>query len=94
LVPAGDPSVDAGLLNHDGQWRLAMDQATFAVGAPDMAELLERSQARVTLARGEHDPMNTDAHLAALGVATVTLPGLGHNAHVENPGMTFTLLDR
>jgi pimeloyl-ACP methyl ester carboxylesterase len=94
LVPAGDPSVDAGLLDHDGQWRLAMDQATFAVGAPDMAELLERSQARVTLARGEHDPMNTDAQLAALGVATVTLPGLGHNAHVENPGMTFTLLDR
>jgi pimeloyl-ACP methyl ester carboxylesterase len=69
-----------------------MDQATFAVGAPDMPQLLDRSQAKVTLARGEHDPMNTDEQLAALGVATVTLPGLGHNAHVENPELSVTLL--
>jgi pimeloyl-ACP methyl ester carboxylesterase len=93
LLAADDPSVDAGLRNRDGQWRLAMDQATFAVGAPDMAQLLERSQAKVTLARGEHDPMNTDEQLAALGVPTVTLPGLGHNAHVENPELSITLLD-
>jgi pimeloyl-ACP methyl ester carboxylesterase len=93
LLAADDPSVDAGLRNRDGQWRLAMDQATFAVGAPDMPQLLERSQAKVTLARGEHDPMNTDEQLAALGVPTVTLPGLGHNAHVENPELSITLLD-
>jgi pimeloyl-ACP methyl ester carboxylesterase len=93
LLPADDPSVDAGLLNHDGQWRLAMDQATFAVGAPAMPQLLERSQAKVTLARGEHDPMNTDEQLAALGVPTVRLPGLGHNAHVENHELSVTLLE-
>jgi pimeloyl-ACP methyl ester carboxylesterase len=54
--------------------------------------LLERSQAPVTLARGEHDPMNTDEQLARLGVPTVTLPTLGHNAHVENPELSITLL--
>jgi hypothetical protein len=37
--------------------------------------------------------MNTDKQLAALGVPTVTLPGLGHNAHVENPELSVTLLD-
>jgi pimeloyl-ACP methyl ester carboxylesterase len=94
LLPADDPGVDAGLANHDGQWRLAMDQATFAVGAPDISRLLGRSQATVTLARGEHDSMNSDEQLAALGVPTVTLPGLGHNAHVENPELTITLLDK
>ncbi|HKR71809.1 MAG TPA: alpha/beta hydrolase [Streptosporangiaceae bacterium] len=93
LVNAGDPAVDAGLRNSGGQWRLAMDQATFAVGAPDMRYLLARSQAPVTLARGEHDPMNTDEQLAALGVPTVTLPGLGHNAHVEDPRTSIALLD-
>jgi pimeloyl-ACP methyl ester carboxylesterase len=46
----------------------------------------------VTLARGERDPMNTDEQLARLG-ATVTLPGLGHNAHVESPELSITLLD-
>jgi pimeloyl-ACP methyl ester carboxylesterase len=93
LLPAADPAVDAGLREHDGRWRLAMDPAAFAVGAPDMARLLAGSQAPVTLARGEHDPMNTDEQLAQLGAPAVTLPGLGHNAHVENPQQSMVLLD-
>ena len=93
LLPAGDPAVDAGLREQEGQWRLAMDPGTFAVGAPDMAQLLAGSQAPVTLARGEHDPMNTNKQLARLGAPTVTLPGLGHNAHAENPEQAFALLD-
>ncbi len=92
LLPAGDPAVDAGLREQDGRWRLAMDPGAFAVGAPDMAQLVARSQAAVTLARGEHDPMNTDAQLAKLGPRTVTLPGLGHNAHVESPAASIALL--
>ncbi len=92
LLPADHPAVDAGLREQDGRWRLAMDPGAFAVGAPDMAHLLARSQAPVTLARGEHDPMNTDGQLARLGAPTVTLPGLGHNAHVESPERSITLL--
>ncbi|MGH3156709.1 MAG: alpha/beta fold hydrolase, partial [Streptosporangiaceae bacterium] len=92
LLDPGDPAVDAGLRGEDGRWRLAADPATFAVTAPDMAGLLARSQIPVTLARGEHDPMNTDGQLASLGAAAVTLPGLGHNAHVESPIATITLL--
>jgi pimeloyl-ACP methyl ester carboxylesterase len=65
----------------------------FAVGAPDLAQLVARAQCPVTLARGEQDPMNTDEQLARLGVPTITLPGLGHNAHVENPQLSITLLD-
>jgi pimeloyl-ACP methyl ester carboxylesterase len=94
LLPAGDPAVDAGLRERDGRWRLAMDPGAFAVPAPDMAQLLGRSQAPVTLARGERDPMNTDHQLARLGVPTVTLPGLGHNAHVESPELSIALLPK
>jgi len=93
LLPADDPAVDAGLREQDGRWRLAMDPGAFAVGAPDMAQLLAGSHAPVTLARGEHDPMNTDEQLARLGVAPVTLPGLGHNAHAESPELAIALLD-
>jgi pimeloyl-ACP methyl ester carboxylesterase len=92
LLPADDPAVDAGLRAQDGQWRLAMDPAAFTVGAPDMANLLAQSRAAVVLARGEHDPMNTDQQLAQLGVPVVTLPALGHNAHVESPEVSITLL--
>ena len=93
LLPADSPAVDAGLREQHGRWRLAMDPGAVAVGAPDMAQLLARTQAPVTLARGEHDAMNTDEQLTRLGVPTVTLPGLGHNAHVQSPHMSITLLD-
>jgi pimeloyl-ACP methyl ester carboxylesterase len=94
LLSPGDPAVDAGLRQARGRWRLAMDPGAFGVGAPDMAGLLARSQAPVILARGENDPMNTDAQLARLGTPTVTLPGLGHNAHVEDPSQVVTLVSQ
>jgi pimeloyl-ACP methyl ester carboxylesterase len=93
LVSADDPAAEAGLREQDGRWRLAMDPGAFAVGAPDMTQLLARSRAPVTLARGEDDAMNTDDQLAALGAPTVTLPGLGHNAHVQSPELSISLLD-
>jgi pimeloyl-ACP methyl ester carboxylesterase len=94
LLAADDPVVDAGLSEQDGQWRLALDPAAFGVGAPDMVGLLAASRATVTLARGEHDAMNTDEQLKRLGTHTVTLPGLGHNAHVEDPARSIALLER
>ena len=91
-LPVDDDAIDAGLSEEDGRWRLAMDPAAFAVGRPDMAGLVARSTAPVVLARGEHDPMNTDEQLAALAVEAVTLSGLGHSAHVEDPAVCFALL--
>jgi hypothetical protein len=51
LLPPGDPAVSAGLREQDGRWRLAMDTGAFAVGAPDMAQLLARSRAPVRAMR-------------------------------------------
>jgi pimeloyl-ACP methyl ester carboxylesterase len=87
LVDPASSAVDHGLAVVDGRWRLAMDPGTWAVGAPDLTTLLAASHADVVLARGELDPMNTDAELTALapGGQVLTLPGLGHNAHVEDP---------
>ena len=93
LVSPDDPSVGAGLRERDGQWRLALDPAAFGVGAPDMPALLAAADCAVVLARGEHDPMNTDEQYLRLGVPTVTLAGLGHNAHVESPEETIALLE-
>jgi pimeloyl-ACP methyl ester carboxylesterase len=93
LLAADHPAVDSGLGEQHGRWRLAMDPATFGVGAPDMPRLLAAARADVVLARGERDPMNTDEQYARLGVPRVTLAGLGHNAHVEDPRATLALLD-
>ena len=92
LVDPADAVVDHGLLEQDGRWRLALDPGTFGVGAPDMPALIAASQADVVLARGERDPMNNDAELRALHDQVVTLPGLGHNAQVEDPAAVAALL--
>lgn len=93
LLAVDDPATVAGLREEDGNWRLAQDPTTFAVGAPDMAGLLNASRARVTLARGERDPMVTDEELAGLDHSAVTLGGLGHNVHVERPAAVLALLE-
>jgi len=93
LLAPDDPVVDAGLRQVDGRWRLAMDPAAFAVGEPDLPALLAATDVPVVLARGEHDPMVTDAQLQRLGVPVVTLPGLGHSAHVEDPEAVLALAD-
>jgi pimeloyl-ACP methyl ester carboxylesterase len=82
------PALDAGLRRDGAGWRLALDQRAFGVGAPDLPGLLAACRARVVLARGEHDPMVTAAQLPD----AVTLPGLGHNAHVENPAAVAALV--
>jgi pimeloyl-ACP methyl ester carboxylesterase len=92
LVDPADAVVDHGLLEVDGRWRLAMDPGTFGVGAPDMPRLIAESTAEVILARGERDPMNTDAELHAVHGQAVTLIGLGHNAQVEDPEAVAALV--
>ncbi|HEX4703621.1 MAG TPA: alpha/beta hydrolase [Pseudonocardiaceae bacterium] len=88
LAPA-DP---AGVTATEGGWRLTLDQAAFAVGAPDMAGLVKAARCPVVLAAGEHDQMSRPEHLRTLRADAVTLAGLGHNAHVENPAAVLALL--
>jgi pimeloyl-ACP methyl ester carboxylesterase len=90
-----DPASDAALSGvgpADDGWRLALDPRAFGVGDPEVAALLARAGVPVVLARGEHDPLVSDADLRALGVAPVVLPGLGHNAHVEDPRAVAALV--
>ena len=97
LVAADDPMVDGAVVDRaaagEGSgWRLAQDPRTFGVGVPDMAALLAAAACPVVLARGEHDPMVTHEQLGALVDDPVTLPGLGHNAHVEDPAAVLALV--
>ena len=91
LVGPDDPVVDSGVVGEGNGWRLAQDPRTFGVGVPDMAGLLAAAGCPVVLARGEHDPMVSHEQLAALVDDPVTLPGLGHNAHVEDPPAVLAL---
>lgn len=86
-----DDVARTGVVEEGGRWRLALDPLTFAVGRPEMARLVAGSPAEVVLARGETDRMVTEAQLRALVPAPVILPGVGHNAHLEDPGAVLRL---
>jgi len=92
LVDPGSEAAAAGVAPDGDGWRLALDPRAFGVGEPGVTALLDRAGCPVVLARGEHDPLVSDADLLALGVTPVVLPGLGHNAHVEDPRAVAALL--
>jgi pimeloyl-ACP methyl ester carboxylesterase len=94
LIDPSDETIDEGLVESSGRWRLALDPRAFAVGAPDMPRLLARAKGPVVLARGEYDRLVTDEQLAALVAEPITLTGLGHNAQVERPEAVLGILDR
>ncbi|MFL6128386.1 MAG: alpha/beta fold hydrolase [Mycobacteriales bacterium] len=94
LLAPGDGAAAAGVREEGGSWRLALDPRAFGVGAPDLPGLLAACRARVVLARGEADPMVSAGQLTALRPEAVSLPGLGHNAHVEDPSAVLGLLTR
>jgi pimeloyl-ACP methyl ester carboxylesterase len=94
LVPSDSPRVDAGVIADGDGWRVAVDPRAFGVGAPDVPALLAAAKGRTILAAGEKDPMCPPEHLLDASPDGVVLPGVGHNAHVENPSTLWPLLDR
>ena len=92
LVAADDPAVDAGIAETDGGWTLAQDPRTNDFGTPDLAGDLARMTVPVTLARGSEDHLVPAGDLAGLGPEVVTLDGLGHNPHVEDPASVLGLV--
>ena len=92
LVEASSPVADAGITEVPDGFRPAFDSAVNGIGAPPMRELIAASSARLTLARGELDPMVSAEQLRAFEPGAVDLPGLGHNAHVEDPELLWEVL--
>jgi pimeloyl-ACP methyl ester carboxylesterase len=94
LVDPDAAAATSGVVEDGEGWRPALDPRVFAVGDPQVAGLLAVAPVPVLLARGEHDAMVGAAQLRALTPDAVDLPGLGHNAHVEDPAAVAALLER
>lgn len=92
LVDVEDKRVDYGLVGTPDGWRLACDPKTFAVGRPDVPGLLAASQAEAILAVGENDQMCSPDQVKEVDPNATVLPGLGHNAHVEDPSAMVKLI--
>ena len=94
LVGTDAAVVDAGLTQRDGRFRLAADPATARVVGPQVAPVLGAVRSTWRLAGGTHDPLVSLDELKNYDPQVITLPGCGHNAHVEAPAMIANLIQR
>lgn len=95
LVAADSPLAGDGVVSDGGRHRAAWHGGAALVGAPPMRSLIAAIDPdRFVVARGEHDHMVSDRDVTSLGVRPATLPGVGHNAHVENPGAVWDFVRR
>ena len=86
-------SLRHGVIQAEQGWRLSQDPRTFEVAGAPFATLAASAQARLVLARGEHDPMVRTAELRLHCEDTHEVAGAGHNAHVERPAVIVGLLE-
>jgi pimeloyl-ACP methyl ester carboxylesterase len=97
LIGLADPASTiamAGVAEDADGWRLASDPRAASVGAPPMDRLMAETHCPVRLAAGEHDAMSAVADLRRWDAGAATLPGLGHNAMVEDPAALWTWVER
>jgi pimeloyl-ACP methyl ester carboxylesterase len=92
LLPPDDPALDAGVTEAEGGWTLTQDPGTNDLGTPDIAAALGRVGVPVVLARGSEDPFVRPENVGDLVEDPVTLDGLGHNPHVEEPSAVVGML--
>jgi pimeloyl-ACP methyl ester carboxylesterase len=92
LVDPSSQEAALGIRQENGRFRLAADPWIYAAAGPAVAPVYRNAQAPVRLAAGEHDPMTSAAEMKALDPQCITLPGLGHSAHVESPEAIWRLI--
>ncbi|MDQ7910160.1 alpha/beta hydrolase [Phytohabitans sp. ZYX-F-186] len=91
----GDDRLGSGVAPDGAGWRLSHDPATAAdppVPPGELRALAGRVVAPLHLACGDRDPMVGPADLALLGPPVTTLPGAGHNVHIEQPRVVAKLV--
>lgn len=85
-IVAPDSAVaERGICEQHGQFRLAADPLTNALGTPDFPRLAQAASAPLHLLCGELDNIARAESMRRLGAAVTELPGLGHNLHLEAP---------
>jgi pimeloyl-ACP methyl ester carboxylesterase len=94
IVQPDDPMAAAGIYQEGDKFRLAADNAVATVGGSWMSVLLPVPKCPIVLAVGEHDKMVDIKDYQAVDKNAVTLPGIGHNTHVEDPQATWDLVKK
>jgi pimeloyl-ACP methyl ester carboxylesterase len=94
LAEPDSPLARSGVTETGGRFRLAADPLAAEIGPPDMRGMLTAARAPVILACGSEDQLVSVQQLRELVDAPVELPGLAHNAHVQDPECVWQLISK
>ncbi len=92
LVAADSAAAASGIATCAGGFRLATDPRCYDLGTPDFPALAKLATAPLQLFCGEQDKIASAGAMAKLGATVTTLPGLGHNPHVEAPAVLWAAI--
>ncbi|SKC12009.1 Pimeloyl-ACP methyl ester carboxylesterase [Rhizorhabdus histidinilytica] len=84
-------SADAGIVERDGSYRLAMDGRVFGTASLGVRTIVDAARCPVAFATGEADPLAPSADFAELGVPVTIIGGAGHQVPVEAPADVWRL---
>lgn len=85
LAAIDSPVARTGVEANGERFRTAFNTQVFGGTGKDVPESMRLCRTPLRLATGEHDAMAPLAPMRALDPDAVTLPGVGHNAHWEDP---------
>jgi pimeloyl-ACP methyl ester carboxylesterase len=94
LAAACSPLAKSGVAREPtGGWRLAMDPMAFGLGDLPIADLVANVRCPLHLAAGAADRIASLADLQHFDPDAVILPGLGHNAMIDDPDAVWGWLN-
>lgn len=94
LIEPDSSQVASGIVEENGQFRLAADNAAGTIGGPWMSMIMSVVECPVILAAGEEDPIVSTEHYLSVDKNAIPILGTAHNSHVENPVAVWELVKK
>lgn len=93
LVEPGSAAALHGITERDGKFRLAVDPRTNLVAGASVDRFVRALDVPLHLAAGSEDPMISFDGMRQIDPAAISIPGAGHNVHVEAPGLLWKYVE-
>lgn len=86
-----DRCADLGVVEENGEYRLAADQRIFGCAAAGIPQLLAGARCRLDLATGQNDPIAPPSDFADEMMSVAIIEGAGHQVQLEAPDAVWKL---